>query len=227
MTTYNSSNIKLMTEELHKAFKIINEKYFENQIPLPAITIQSHGNRTLSMGWCTSSPIWGDKEGKQRMYEINLSAEFIDVSFVETMDTLMHEMVHLYNIVKGVQDVSRNGTYHNKRFLERALKSGFEYPQVKPDKKYGYSFVKLSPITIAILKEMPINQSIFSISRKRHDYFERIENGEDPNDIETTKNKKKSYRWVCPNCVMILRSTKPKLNIICGDCNKKFIQEEK
>lgn len=223
-----SSNIKLMTDELHKVFKIVNERFFNNEIPLPAITIQSHGNRKLAMGWCTTKEVWGDKEGNQKMYEINLSAEFIDVSFIETMDTLMHEMVHLYNIVKGIQDVSRGGTYHNKRFLERALKSGFEYPEGKPDKKYGYSFVRLSPATIAVLKELPINQNVFSIGRKTHDYFSRLEQGENPDEIrEVSRSERKTFRWVCSNCTMILRSTKPNLNIICGDCNESLIQEDK
>lgn len=131
MTT--KTDIQRMTAELHTAFKLINKKYFNNELPLPAITIQSSGKR-LSMGWCTVNEVWRDKEGKVKMYEINLGAEYINVSFEETMDTLMHEMVHLYNLVKKVQDVSRNGTYHNKRFLERAVKSGFEHKADKPDK---------------------------------------------------------------------------------------------
>lgn len=228
MKTYSATNIHKMTEELHKAFSILNKRFFENQIPLPAITIQSHGNRSLSMGWCTTKEVWGDKTGKQKMYEINLSAEFIDVSFVETMDTLMHEMVHLYNIVKDIKDVSRNGTYHNKRFKDRALKSGFEYPHDKPDKKYGFSFVRLSPATVAILNELPIDQSVFSIGRKSPDYFTRIDNGEDPENASVVnRNNQKSFRWICPECEMILRSTKPELNIICGDCDEQLIQVNK
>lgn len=161
------------------------------------------------------------------MYEINLSAEYIDVSFIETMDTLMHEMVHLYHIVNGIQDVSRNGTYHNKKFRDQALKCGFIHPADKPDKKYGYSFVKLSPVTVAILNELPIDQSVFTIGRKGSDYYEMIEEGKDPTTEKKPKSKTSGYRWVCPECTMILRSSKPKLNIICGDCNLRLIQEEK
>ena len=148
MTTI--SNIEVMTAELHKAFKLINKKFFNNEIPLPAITIQSSGKR-LAMGWCTTHEVWRDLEGKVKMYEINLSAEYINVSFEETMDTLMHEMVHLYNLIKKVQDVSRGGTYHNKKFLDQAVKSGFEHKEDKPHKKYGYSFVSLTPVTKGVL----------------------------------------------------------------------------
>ncbi|MEK6190597.1 MAG: SprT-like domain-containing protein [Carnobacterium alterfunditum] len=228
MNTINErSNIKLMTDELHKAFEIVNRKFYNNELPMPAITIQSSGKRTLAMGWCTSSPIWGDKQGEQRMYEINLSAEYIDVSFIETMDTLMHEMVHLYNLIKGIQDVSRNGTYHNKKFKEQALKSGFIHPADKPDKKYGYSFVKLSPTTIAILNELDINQSVFSIGRKTNDYFQNLTDGKNNDESDEVKSKTKGFRWICPNCNMILRSSKPNLNIICGDCQIRLVHEEK
>jgi len=219
MNTTTRSNIKLMTDELHKAFDLVNKKFFEGKLPMTAITIQSNGKRTLAMGWCTTQEVWGDKEGKHKMYEINLSAEFIDVSFVETMDTLMHEMVHLYNLVNGIQDVSRNGTYHNKTFQARALKSGFIHPAEKPDKKYGFSFVKLSPATIAILNELPINQEVFSIGRKSSNYYQMIEEGKDPNSEEKPRSKTAGYRWVCPNCNMILRSSKTDLKINYGDCD--------
>lgn len=36
--------------------------------------------------------------------------------------TLIHEMVHLYNIKQGIQDRSRGGTYHNKKFKGEAEK---------------------------------------------------------------------------------------------------------
>jgi len=219
-----NTNIEIMTGELHKAFKIINKKFFENAIPLPAITIQSSGNRKLAMGWCTTKEIWHDKDGKTKLYEINLSAEFINISFMETMDTLMHEMVHLYNITHNIKDVSRGGTYHNKRFLERALKSGFVYEEDKPDATYGYSFVKLSERTKVLLKELDIKQEVFSLGRKTQSELHDL--SEIKNDEENTKKERKTHRWICPSCDMILRSTKPDLNIICGNCQQQLLNVE-
>src|SRR5690554_5393873 len=132
--------IEEITKELHKAYDLINKRFFNNELPVVAITIQSSGTRKLSMGWCTTKEIWGDKEGKYKMYEINLTPEFLDLNFHETMDTLMHEMVHLYNIINNVQDVSRGGTYHNKKFKEESEKRGFYYESNEPDKKYGWTY---------------------------------------------------------------------------------------
>ena len=220
------TNIEIMTSELHKAFKIINKDFFENKLPLPAITIQSSGKRSLSMGWCTTKQVWHDKEGQVKLYEINLSAEYINISFIETMDTLMHEMVHLYNLVHTVRDVSRGGTYHNKKFLERGLKSGFIYPDEKPDPKYGYSNIRLAPQTIAILNELPVNKDVFSIARKRPSEMISEEYNNSSSDNE--KNEKaKSFRWICPSCDLIVRSSKPDINIVCGDCHEALINVQK
>ena len=87
--------ISQITDELHKAFHLFNAKWFDDSLPTPAITIQSNARRKQSMGWCSVKPVWGDKSGAYRLYEINLSAEFLDLDFHETMDTLLHEMVHL------------------------------------------------------------------------------------------------------------------------------------
>ncbi|MBK5441792.1 hypothetical protein JFU13_01755 [Peribacillus sp. TH24] len=55
-----------------------------------------------------------------KMFEINLTPEFLDLDIYETMDTLMHEMVHLYNRIHDVQDVSRSGTYKESKLISTA-----------------------------------------------------------------------------------------------------------
>ena len=43
-------------------------------------------------------------------YEINICAEHLARPFEQVAETLLHEMVHLYNLQIGVQDTSRGGT---------------------------------------------------------------------------------------------------------------------
>ncbi|MCM3405502.1 SprT-like domain-containing protein [Cytobacillus oceanisediminis] len=218
--------IEIITSELHKAYDIINKHFFESKLPVIAITIQSDARRKLTMGWCTTKEVWGDKEGKIKMYEINLTPEFLDLNFYETMDTLMHEMVHLFNKINNVQDVSRNGTYHNKHFKNESIKRGFCYKEDKPDKKYGWSFSRLSEETKKKLDNLGINKDIFSIARRTNDYYVNIEMGNDPEQETEQKKKGNSYKWVCPCCNTIVRSTKVEVNIICGDCNEEFQLED-
>ena len=236
MTTINA-----VTQELHKAFDLFNERFFENKLPTPAITIQTSRHNKLSMGWCSVHPIWSDKKGETKRYEINISAEYIDQDFFETMDTLMHEMVHLYNLVHNIQDCSRNETYHNKHFKNRAIKSGFEYENDKPDPKYGWSFARLSQKTKDIINQMDIDQSVFSIARRLPRYLQPVISNELDNfSAGITPNtytdfempdlpavaKKTTWKWTCPGCGTIVRSTKPHVHIKCGDCEQTLLGED-
>lgn len=236
MTTINA-----VTQELHKAFDLFNERFFESKLPTPAITIQTSRHNKLSMGWCSVHPIWSDKKGETKRYEINISAEYIDQDFFETMDTLMHEMVHLYNLVHNIQDCSRNETYHNKHFKNQAIKSGFEYENDKPDPKYGWSFARLSQKTKDIINQMDIDQSVFSIARRLPRYLQPVASndldnfstGITPNtysDFETPDlpavAKKTTWKWTCPGCGTIVRSTKPHVHIKCGDCEQTLLGED-
>lgn len=217
--------IEKITSELHKVYNLLNVSFFESKLPVIAITIQSESRRQLTMGWCTTKEVWGDKKGTIKMFEINLTPEFLDLDFYETMDTLMHEMVHLYNIVQGVQDVSRNGTYHNAKFKEESIRRGFEYELDKPDKKYGWSFSKLTQETKDRLDKMDINKEVFSIARRTPAYFQEIDDGATPEEAEEKGEQttsRKSFKWLCPSCKAILRTTKLEMNIICGDCEKPF-----
>lgn len=221
--------IDQITQELHKAFHLFNKHYFNNVLPTPAITIQSSGHKRNSMGWCTVVPVWGDKSGKIKMYEINLSAEFLDLDFFETMDTLLHEMVHLYHKVNGIQDCSRKGTYHNKHFKKKVLEIGFEYTNDKPDPKHGWTYARLGQKAKDEISSMGINADLFTISRRGSSYFTAIENGESPEEVQiqsaretASSGKPSSYKWVCPNCGLIMRSTKQEVHVICGECNQKL-----
>ncbi|MEK4306915.1 SprT-like domain-containing protein [Oceanobacillus sp. FSL K6-0251] len=224
--------IDRVSSELYKAFDLFNQKYFENKLPITAITIQSSGHKRNSMGWCTTNEVWGNKEGNIKMYEINLSAEFLDLDFHETMDTLLHEMVHLFHMVKGIKDTSRKGTYHNKNFRNKVLEIGFEYKDDKPDSLHGWSFARIGEKVKNEIDEMDINKDVFSISRKGFSYFQQLDNGSSPDEVEiestrgTAVSNPSSFKWFCEGCRLIMRSSKKEVNVICGDCNKTLIKSE-
>ena len=49
---------------------------------------------------------------------------------------MLHEMVHLYNIQRDIQDYSRGGTYHNKKFKTEAEKHML---RIEKDGRYGWT----------------------------------------------------------------------------------------
>lgn len=100
---------------LEKIFRAVNAKYFGGQLEEPIITIQStpkaYGHVTVAKAW---------QRGDTTRHELNIGAGTLNRDIVYVVCTLVHECVHLWNLQNGIQDCSRGGAYHNKRFKEAA-----------------------------------------------------------------------------------------------------------
>lgn len=141
-------------------------------------------------------------------YEINICAEHLARPFEQVAETLLHEMVHLYNLQIGVQDTSRGGTYHNKKYKEAAEKHGLT---VEKDAKYGWTKTSLNDEAKAFVDGMQDKK--FELHRKS---LSKIPGA--------AKTKQSSRKYVCPMCGCIIRATK-EVHVICGDCNVEFEEE--
>lgn len=136
------------------------------------------------------------------------------------MDTLLHEMIHLYCAQNGIKDTSRGGTYHNKKFRNECLKRGFYFSDDKPDKKYGWAFPKITEETKELCRSFNINEEAFKIARLKPGEEQSQEEGEEKGE---SRSRKKSFKWVCPGCTLIIRSTKESINVMCADCKEHLI----
>lgn len=101
--------------QLEKMYNTINADLWGGQLPTPIITVQS---KPGTYGHCSVSKVWRRKDDDT--YEMNIAAEALDVEIEEVLDTIIHEMVHLYCRENGVQECSRGGKYHNGKFREIA-----------------------------------------------------------------------------------------------------------
>jgi hypothetical protein len=195
-------SIEPAIKALHQAFDKANKVLFNGELPSVVITMNPRG-KTKSLGWFTVNPAWTN--GNEEYHEINISPETLNRDFVEIIQTLVHEMLHLHNHVNGVKDTSRGNTYHNKKFLQSALEHGFEYVanEGKPDSKIGYSQITFTPKTVNLVKFWNVDKSAFTIVRKEFG--------------TGSKEKKKSniIKWVCPSCGDIIRSSKPTIKAFC------------
>lgn len=197
------TNLQPVIKELHKAYGMINKILFNNELPEVVITMQSRGNKMPGvLGWFVTSPIWENGEGKT-LYEINIVPEAMKRDYIEIIQTLAHEAVHVYCAVNKIKETSRGGSYHNKRFKQVAEEHGFEFLHDGPDSKIGYSMITFTPKTAGMIKCWNIDQDAFKIAR--------LEYG------GPAKDKKKSniIKWVCPCCGDIVRSSKPDMFIKC------------
>ena len=135
-------------------------------------------------------------------YEINMVAEYLTRPLEEVVGTLLHEMAHLWNIQQGIQDCSRNGYYHNRKFKDAAEAHGLI---VEKTEKYGYSMTRLNDEAVSFLKE--IGTEGFKLYRKPFCFINK-DKPERPDADDGEKPKQSSHRYVCPGCGNIIRATK-------------------
>lgn len=198
---------------LEKIFRKLNERYFDNELTEPIITIAPSKS---SYGHCSVSEIWSKATG-ETVREINIASGTLDRPIEETVATLLHEMVHLYNLEHNIQDCSRGGTYHNKKFKEAA-----EQRDLKIDHHTTYGWTITSPTESLI--EFIISNDWTDICMKREDIegFRIPKGGTNGGmaGIPIPPTKKTTWKWTCPTCGQIARTTclKMEQQLVCGIC---------
>jgi DNA-directed RNA polymerase subunit RPC12/RpoP len=191
--------------ELNKIFKLLNKQFFEDKLVEPIILIQTKSKKH-TLGTCSTNPIWQKKdEEKDKKYEITLSGAYLNRTLEEIVATLLHEMIHLYCSLNKIKDTSNNCVYHNKKFKEEAEKRGLI---IEKDKTIGWSLTKLTEDTIKLIPSLKIDNTAFDYWRNALEF-------------KVDKPKITLNKYQCPQCETKVTSSKT-LNIICGDCNKKF-----
>ena len=213
LTSYNR-----VAGYLNKVFDLLNAEYFESALTRPTITIQStpraYGHFTLN------DNTWGSTIGGS--HEINMGAGTLARPIEEICATLLHEMVHYYNFINGIQDCSRGNTYHNKRFKEAAEQRGLN---VEHSEKYGWSHTAPTEELIDFVIENDLTDIL--INRNEQGYF-KVGGGTGTHSggIEvtgTTPRTSSTRKYLCPCCGMSVRATRI-VRIACIDCQEQMIE---
>lgn len=203
-----NNSLQNVIGQLEKLFSSFNDKFFNGQLEKPIITCSPDTTKG-AYGWCTSWKAWkqGGGQNTDGYYEINMCAEHLNRPFEETCSTLIHEMVHLMNLQDGVQDTSRSGMYHNKKFKQTAEEHGLE---IEKDAKYGWCKTKLTEAALEYVNSL--EGQAFTLVRSR---IPKLKGN----------SSSSSKKYVCPGCGAIIRATK-EVNVMCGDCEIHFEVQE-
>lgn len=204
--------------QLEKMYNTMNQDFYGGALPTPIITVQS---KPGTYGHCTTGKVWKRKEDDT--YEMNIAAEVLDCEIEEIIDTLLHEMVHLYCRENGIQEVSRGGKYHNGKFKALAEKCGllcvkagqygWNTQGTGNDKLTEYALEKgWSEIKIARggMMRFPI-----------HTGAGGTQSGGAP--VTGGKRPSSTRKLQCPKCGNSCRATKA-IRILCMDCNEQMTE---
>ena len=192
-------NIKDFIKQYEEVFDKFNEKYFDNELPTVVLTVNSDTTKG-AYGWCTSGKVWKHEDEEDAYYEIVLTAEHINRAPEEVAGTVLHEMIHLYNLKHEIVDTSGNGYYYNKKFKEAAEKFGLKVEKTS----YGYSKTELSEEQIEFVKTLNLTKFDFYRAKKGK---------------VSKPNRGKKYQ--CPSCGASFWSSK-EMHVHCEDCDEDF-----
>lgn len=201
---------------LEKIFRELNKDSFAGELEEPIITIQSTPG---AYGHVTVSKIWKAKETER--YELNIAADWLERPIESIVATMLHEMTHLLNLQRGIQDCSRGGTYHNQKFRDEAEKHMIS---IEKDEKYGWTITSPTDELLQYIIEKDWDDIDMGRGNLRAKLgitgngLPKKPRGDDKTD---TPKKTGSRRYQCPKCKAIVRATK-EVNIICADCNVNF-----
>ena len=209
LTSYNR-----VAGYLNKVYDLLNAEFFESTLSRPTITIQStpkaFGHFSLR------EDTWISKNGQT--HEINIGAGTLARPIEEVAATLLHEMVHYHNYINGIQDCSRGGTYHNRKFRDSAEQHGLI---VQHHDKYGWTITRPSDRLLAFC----LDNGLADILINRNDFFSYrgtgggTHNTAPPVSITKTSSTRKYY---CPCCGNSVRATKL-VHIACLDCQQPML----
>lgn len=201
--------------QLEHIYNSLNADFFGGGLPTPIITVQS---KPGTMGHCSVAKVWQRPDG--HTYELNVAAEVLNYPIEETLDTMIHEMVHLYCRENGIKEVSRGGTYHNGKFKTEAERRGLECYQTGC---YGWNTRPSDRlIEYALSKEW----NEIRIGRNTLPPAMRTGASGTPQPGAATPGGKRpssTRKVVCPKCGQSVRATR-RVNIICGVCMTQMIE---
>ena len=203
------------TQALVNLFDTYNKKVFGDAVKKTVITIQRDGGLKVT-GYFTPWESWKTIDGEETAAEIAITAEELNRPLMSIAETLLHEMVHAYNYSKGVQDCSRRGAFHNKKFRDAAEHAGLI---VEDNKKYGCITTGISEGTTAYKIAME-----WANTHSEKGTFEKYRY--QPEKAKPNKKRTTYYKYACPCCGEKITCKSARLHCRCLDCEMDYVLQD-
>lgn len=200
---------------LDKAYDHFNDVLFGSELPRCLITMQ---RKKGCYGYFAPTR-FGRRDGSTVTDEIALNpAAFKQQMMDDTLSTLVHEMVHLWQHHFG--EPSRSG-YHNREWAQRMHDVGL-IPSSTGQPGGKQTGQKMDHYIAA---NGPFSKACVALRKPGFDPF-YVEMWDEDADKKKAKKKKAASKtkYVCPECA-VQAWGKPSIHLICGECGVDLVEE--
>jgi hypothetical protein len=205
-TTTRDGAASLLLAALEHAWQTIRRRHPDVPEAVLVLASGSEGKR-LNLGHF--APHRWEVAGADR-HEVLVGGEGLQRGPVEVLGTLLHEAAHGLAQARRIQDTSRGGRYHNRRYATLARELGLEVASVKP---IGWSGTTVpEPTAAAYAAQLEELQAALVLWRRQE------------HRIGTGPRSRNLLACTCP-CGRRIRTAKATLAeapILCGACQQPF-----
>jgi hypothetical protein len=157
------------------------------------------------------------QSGDTQLPEVLVSGEGLSRTPAEVFTTLLHEATHGLAEARGIQDTSRQGRWHNKKFATLAAELGLS---ARKDDKLGYS-----PCTLTDTTAADYGDTIGALAAALRAYRHPETTGDGKQ--RTNNNNGVSCECECPRKIRLSKTAFEEGGpIVCADCNAAFLPED-
>ena len=196
----------LLAAPLEHTWQAIRSRH--PQVPEAVLVVASGAEgKRLNLGHF--APHRWQVQGADR-HEVLIGSEGLQRGPVDVLDTLLHEAAHGLAQARGVQDTSRQGRYHNRRYATLASELGLEVASVQP---IGWSATTVPDTTAAAYAGQLEDLAAALVLWRRHEHRSGP-GGRSRNLLAASCG--------CGRRIRVAKTTLVEAPILCGACDQHF-----
>jgi hypothetical protein len=143
-------------------------------------------------------------------HEVLVGGEGLQRGPVDVLGTLLHEAAHGLAQARDVQDTSRQGRYHNRRYATLARELGLEVASVQP---IGWSATTIPDTTAAAYAGQLEDLAAAVVLWRRHEH---------PSGAGPRSRNLLAAACGCGRRIRVAKTTLAEAPILCGACAQPF-----
>lgn len=148
-----------LLSEIDRAFDFFNGRFAKNKLVKPIIIVSPSTGASVS-GWFGVKR-WACDHAVHN--EINLVPPSKQYQAEHLLETLLHEMAHLKNWQKGIEDVNQKTQHHNDQYKIAAISFGLK---VRKGKK-GYAYTSLGEDAWEAIEQLKPDRNVYNLYHKK------------------------------------------------------------